>query len=208
MFSDLTSVWDAAKAKVASISSTFDEGIEGDEGALLEELHAYKALLEEAQMQHVELSKQMSLLLAERDAEISALRESRMSFAGSGEDAGGEGAAGSSPNSHKQSSSRDEVVLNARVEVEKGRAERAAMGETLAKVEAELRLSLQGKNEAQIVRKNMAVLQDKFNGLVAEHKASMQDNRAELRQKTETIDSLVTEYSMLASEVRVVCGVF
>ena len=206
MFSDLSSVWDAAKAQIASISSgTFNEDTASDEVALLEELHAYKALLEEAQMQHVELSKQMSLLLAERDAEISALRDTRVSSAGSGvdEDAGA-GTAWATPNSHKKSPTRDEVILNARVEVEKSRAEKAALSETLAKVEAELRLSLQSKNEAQIVRKNMAVLQDKFNDLVAEHKASVQSSRAELRQKTETIDSLVTEYSTLASEV---CGV-
>jgi hypothetical protein len=47
MFSDLSSVWDAAKAKISSISissTAFDEDVGGDEVALLEELHAYKAL--------------------------------------------------------------------------------------------------------------------------------------------------------------------
>ena len=206
MFNDALSIWNSAKARVGatitSISASALEGVEGeDQVEMDEELQAYMRLLEEAQMQHVELSKQMRLLLAEKDAEITALRSTYVApCSGSGATSSLSSPKSPSPPSHLNATQRDEVVLNARVEVEKSRSERAALADTLQQVEAQLRLALQDQNAADILRKKAATIQTKYEHLIAEHKGFVREARNELKQKTDTIDSLVQEYSHLASD--------
>jgi hypothetical protein len=134
-------MWDDALSFVRSVSgkvqSTVNnaldviegsvEGVDAGTDDLNLELSAYKHLLEEAQMQHVELSKQMRLLVAERDAEIAALRGSMSHGTPSNGDGNSTHTHNNGDNCEKPLASheRDELILNSRIEVEKSRAEHA-----------------------------------------------------------------------------------
>ena len=79
MLSDAISLWKSARQTVGGAVNSMTSALEQLDASgtedIAQELEVYKDQLADAQMQHFELSKQMRLLLAEKDAEIKVLRE-------------------------------------------------------------------------------------------------------------------------------------
>ena len=95
MLSDAASLWKSARQAVGNTVEKMQSNLSNaladldgaeDAEALESELVSYKEQLLEAQMQHVELSKQLRLMLAEKDAEITVLKNSADEIPGDNKD--------------------------------------------------------------------------------------------------------------------------
>ena len=86
MWSDAKSLFSRARSIgtgiISQIAETLDGEIEEEQNNfnqssvdMYTDLDAYKRMLSEAQMQHVELSKQSRTLLAEKEAELSIFKQ-------------------------------------------------------------------------------------------------------------------------------------
>ena len=186
MLGDAASLWKTARAAVGRVQdsvSTALENIGGDDEFGAEELESYKEQLAEAQMQHVELSKQMRLLVAEKDAELAVLKGDR-----------------SSCSSSAIEGSQEEVIVTARVEIEKAKAESAAMGQNMLELSEKLRAALTENNEAKAAMAKAVEMSRRYEEISRDYKAVKAESKKLLSQKAETIENLVAEYSQLASE--------
>lgn len=83
LFNEAKSFWQTASSAFSQALENLDAEIRAEEPSMSREevlnqleadLKAYKKLLEDAQMQHLELSRQSRILVAEKEAEIKILR--------------------------------------------------------------------------------------------------------------------------------------
>ena len=189
MLNDTASLWKSAKQAVGSAVEKVQTNLsnaladlDGNEG-LEDELESYKEQLLEAQLQHVELSKQMRLMVAEKEAEIAVLQKSK-----------------SSDSSSKDQEQDQDMVIAARIEIEKAKSESAAMGKNMLELSEKLRAALVENNEAKAVHRKMEGVQARHDEMAKDYTAIKKESKKQLVQKSETIDNLVAEYSNLASE--------
>lgn len=136
------------------------------------EIEIYKKLLEDAQMQHVELSKQFRVALSEKDAELMIWKK-RCNV--------------DDPNSNEFKETISNAILSAELE---------ALKSTLQDVEERMRTLLREKNEAAIKLSQYPELLDELSKLRSTIEAKT-ENEA---KKADEIDDLVQEYSKLAAE--------
>jgi hypothetical protein len=194
MLGDARSLWQSATSIVAQALENLDaenrnglldsENADGNGAAnnlqnIQKELDEYKRLLDEAQMQHFELSKQSRLLIAEKDAEITFLKSKQAP------------SDGSKPAEHTPESS---------LLMQKLLSEKKVLEASLKETEDKLRDILHEKNEFDVLRKNYKELQDRFDLMKADLISLKTDLETKEKQKTETIDNLVSEYSRLAAD--------
>lgn len=188
MLSDARTLWQSASSAIASfnenISTALDnldkDASEEDKLAMEQiqkDLHEYKKLLDDAQMQHFELSKQSRMLLAEKDAELSYWKQLAQKE-------------GHSVGDGEQTS----------LQVVKLQAEKAAIEESLKEVQEQLRSSLREKNDYDMLLKNYNSLSNRFETVKADLTSLKSDGDAKDKQKSDTIENLVQEYSTLAAE--------
>ena len=182
MLSDAKSLWASASSFVSKARETVGkvaEQFDLDLNAELEsELQAYKKLLEESQMQHFQLSRQTRLLLAEKEAEITVLKQSSEATGGK----------------------VDPLTFGALLEVEKFKADKEALTQSLAQVEDKLKSFLTEQNAARVEADRHKEVQAHLAKLQEEHAKLVLENDAQIKSKTETVDNLVAEYSQLAAE--------
>ena len=124
----------------------------------------------------------MRLLIAERDAEITVLKKS-----------GG-------TDSIAVEGSQAEVVVAARIEIEKAKAESAAMGQNMLELSEKLRVALTENNEAKATTAKAVEMSRRYDEINRDYKAVKAESKKQLSQKAETIENLVAEYSQLAAE--------
>lgn len=161
-----------------SVSEVSNSGVQN----IRKELDEYKKLLDEAQMQHFELSKQSRLLIAEKDAEIAYLKQQ-------------------SPDSaNSVGVSSTEGSLESNLLFQKLLSEKKVLETSLTETEEQLRAILHEKNELNVVKKNYKELQERFESVKNDLVSLKGEVEVKERQKNETIDSLVSEYSRLAAE--------
>eukprot|EP01038_Epipyxis_sp_PR26KG_P008183 gene8183-11070_t len=201
MLSDARSLWLTASSALASLNENITSALENldvavdDEShsaltenedslmsnaALKAELDTYKRLLDDAQMNHFELSKHSRILMAEKDAEITFLRKKN-------------GDITSSP-SNKIDMSEPTMMI------EKLISEKMALQISLDEIQEMLRDALHERNESKVLRKNLEDLTQRFDRLKSEMVELKSEGDKKEKQKVETIDNLVVEYSKLAAE--------
>eukprot|EP01031_Cornospumella_fuschlensis_P006380 gene6380-7929_t len=150
-------------------------------GALEADLDSYKKALEDAQMQHFELSKQSRIILAEKDVEIQVLK-SKLGEVGAIADVTG---------------GADSLT------VQRITAEKQVLEASLQELELQLRNSLAASNEATLLRTQHDDLVRRYDTMKADFAALRSDAETKEKQRGETIESLVSEYSRLAAELEV-----
>eukprot|EP01039_Chlorochromonas_danica_P008825 gene8825-9728_t len=194
MLSDARSLWRAAGSVLSQALENLDAEMrptdqsEEDETELgrikkiENELESYKKLLEDAQMQHFELSKQSRIVMAEKDVEIRQLQSQLQSTA--------EGSA-ALPNTPLSADS---------LQVQKLMSEKKVLEDSLYEVETQLRQSLQEKNNLQILKKSYEDLSHRFENVKNDLVAMKADFEVRDKERNETVENLVAEYSKLAAE--------
>jgi len=191
MWSDARSLFSRARSIGSGIITHIAETLDGDpeeetnnfdghsDGS---ELVSYKRMLIEAQMQHVELSKQSRILLAEKDAELIIYRQKLKETLGEG---------------------ADECILrnsNDKLEHLKLQSEKNMIDQSMKDLEIKLKNSLEESNDARVKIERLAIIEPKYEQLNQDFRDSMRRLENSERQKNETIENLVTEYSNLAAD--------
>jgi myosin heavy subunit len=186
MLSDAISLWKSARQTVGGAVNSMTSALEQLDASgtedIAQELEVYKDQLADAQMQHFELSKQMRLLLAEKDAEIKVLREKS-----------------ASDNNGDESS----IIEQTRIEMEKSKFEKEALSQNLEEMESKMKIVTRERNESKVTLTKLSKLEKQYSNLMRDYKALSTESNKMLSQKAETIDNLVAEYSHLASETEV-----
>jgi DNA repair exonuclease SbcCD ATPase subunit len=152
----------------------------------LEEAELYKKLLEEAQMQHVELSKQFQIALYEKDAELLIWKKK---FGDEDQkEGGGRGAVTSSSSPDREmEENKTNILLTAEIN---------ALKSILSELEDKTRLLLREKNEMTVKLHQFPELLHELTEL----KKSLQARNENEAKKSDEIDDLVQEYSKLAAD--------
>eukprot|EP01036_Dinobryon_divergens_P042611 gene42611-56640_t len=186
MLSDARNLWKAMQMLNENITTAlegFDDGTEDHErepeAVERDELDIYKKMLDDAQMQHYELSKQSRLLLAEKDAELTLWKQKYAEATGQPVDG-------------------DSVAIA--LDSLKLMAEKKALEENLLRAEESLRQSLGERNEALVKMQRFDELSVNYTHLKAEYEQAQLSWQIKHAQKNDTIDNLVAEYSKLAAE--------
>ena len=138
----------------------------------------YKKLLDDAQMQHFELSKQSRILLAEKEAELICWKNLA--------EQSGQGVS--------------KEVIPSSLQLEKLVQEKVALEKTLEEVEKSLETSLQERNTYHVLKGNYDEVLTRYEALKREFISWKADSEVRDKSKSETIDNLVAEYSLLAAE--------
>lgn len=190
--------WSNAGTFVQNISSAlenFDAELEhsseGDEGnadneteQLQSELETYKKLLEEAQLQHVQISKQTIQLIAEKDIVITNMRKRIV-------ESGGE------PDREGEDDNQLERDMDSLL------AEKKALEVALIMLQDELQSTSRERIDAKVAISQLDTTKKKYASAVKEVNALKNEMEMKEKQKNETIDNLVKEYSTLAAETEV-----
>ena len=185
MLSDATNLWRAMQILNENITTAL-EGLDQSDQETVEEfqpeekdeLEIYKKMLDDAQMQHFELSKQSRSMIAEKEAEILIWKRKYAELSGESVDA-----------------EIREVIDSIRIT---GRQK--ALEDNLEQAEELLRRSISEKNEALAKAKNYEEINTKYESLKQKYDEYVRTNEISDAQKTETIENLVSEYSKLAAE--------
>ena len=173
--SNLSTVLDKIDTDLVNAAAVREEQASEELASLQGELETYMRLLDDAQMQQVEMSKQTRLIVAEKDAELKALREAFSN---------------KTINSDFQSSSSGHFdVSGSELHVHVLEEEKGALLEHIHHVEERLRSSLRCANDTQALSLRCDDLLRKYCAL-----------KAECDKKNDSIDSLAMEYSQLACE--------
>mmetsp|Transcript_5197 Transcript_5197/g.7991 ORF Transcript_5197/g.7991 Transcript_5197/m.7991 type:complete len:924 (+) Transcript_5197:113-2884(+) len=185
MLTDARSLWYSASNVLQSLNDnitnaleTFDQIDEDDEEAKSES-EIYKKLLDDAQMQHFELSKQFRVLVAEKDSEIEVWKSKCSELSGG---------------------DVSESDVKASIDSAKLEAELSVLKSAISEMEDVLKSSLHEKNEltAKLIKYPELVSEvEELRSRLADTISSSGENDA---KKTGEIDDLVAEYSMLAAE--------
>ena len=138
----------------------------------------YKKLLDDAQMQHFELSKQSRILLAEKEAELICWKNLA--------EQSGQGVS--------------KEVIPSCLQLEKLVQEKVALEKTLEEVGKSLETSLQERNTYHVLKGNYDEVLTRYEALKREFISWKADSEVRDKSKSETIDNLVAEYSLLAAE--------
>jgi IgA-specific serine endopeptidase len=197
MFGDARSLWSTATNAFATINENISTALEkidaeidaqdrpqpvNDVDYMKTDLDAYKELLDDAQMQHFELSKQSRILLAEKEAEIQMLK-SQLGTPGTAD-----------------GKSEKAGVDMTDLKYQKLLAEKLTLEASLSEIQEQLRRAVRDQNECSVIKKTHSDLLARFQSV----KSDLADLKAEAdardKQKGETIDNLVAEYSKLAAE--------
>jgi hypothetical protein len=150
------------------------------------ELDQYKKMLDDAQMQHVELSKQSRLLMAEKDVELQMLRTTCSS--------GGQALSDADVESVGEN---DSNLVRTLV------AEKRALSESLLELESRLRDSLSDRNALTALRVLFDSQTIRLENLRDDYLLLKAQFDEKDRERQETVDSLVAEYSRLAAETEI-----
>ena len=182
MFTDATSLWYTASNVIQSLNNNITSALEsldqelGDNDERSDE-DLYKKLLEDAQMQHFELSKQFRVIVSEKDAELAVWKRKCG-------DLGGEAL----------------EELQAEIDTAKMNSEINVLRETVKNMENEIKTLLESSNEtvAKLSRHNEVVRE--CEELRARLKESISSSGELDAQKSGELEGLVSEYSKLAAE--------
>lgn len=186
MWSDARNLWKSARSLGTGIITQITETLDSEEfnghdeaspSQIRSELETYKQLLNEAQMQHVEISKQSRLLLAEKDSQLALYKT----------------------NLH-ESSDRPIVLDNSAANLSKLEAEKLILEESLRNVEQLLKESLLESTDARVKCSRLAKLEPQYDQLFRDFTDQQTRIEASEKQKNDTIENLVAEYSQLAAE--------
>jgi hypothetical protein len=148
---------------------------------LQRDLDMYKKLLDDAQMQHFELSKQSRMLVAEKEAELIYWR-------------------GRCESTTETSVKDEDVNSSSNIQIHRLVQEKLALEKTLEEVESNLANSLQERNAFHVMKKNYDELLNRFSAIKEDLSSCKIDSELKDKQKSETIENLVAEYSLLAAE--------
>lgn len=151
---------------------------------LQRDLDMYKKLLDDAQMQHFELSKQSRMLVAEKEAELIYWK--------------------SRCENTSQSSGDEDVNSSSNIQIHRLVHEKVALEKTLEEVERSLADSLQERNAYHVLKRSYDELFVRFSAIKEDFSACKIDSEVKDKQKNDTIENLVAEYSLLAAEAELV----
>lgn len=162
---------------------------------LKDELELYKRMLEEAQMQHVQLSKELGSIIASKDAELSILKGGwHDSFHGS---------------STMSANIDQNIALASAASTDqqdfiKLTQEKLALENTLKEFEVKYQQSLKASNESNLLSGKYELLTQRYSELELEYEKYRNHTDSIIKEKMEEIDNLAMEYSKLAadSEIR------
>jgi kinesin family protein C2/C3 len=189
LWAKASSAFTDLKDNISTALENLDKAGEGEEEHNRElsreenELEAYKALLEEAQLQQVELSKKSSVVIAEKDAEIAHWKQLAQ---------------------QQQGGDNGIVSPSAKVtdflKLEKLKAENEMLESSVAQLEEQLKSLLKPANDIKALEKQLFNMSRKYEHCKNDLYALRAELEAKEKSKTETIDNLVLEYSKLAAE--------
>ena len=111
----------------------------------------------------------MRLPVAEKDAEIAVLKRSSSI---------------SNSNNNAVEKSQEEVVIAARVEIEKAKAECAAMGENMLELSEKLRAALKENSEAKATTAKAMEMSRRYEEIRRDYKALRVESKKQLSQKS------------------------
>jgi hypothetical protein len=175
-----------AVTALESFDGEFNQNTEDEDQ--LEEVEIYKKLLEEAQMQQVEISKQFRLALYEKDAELQLWKKKH------------EGLTSSSSSSLLSTEKEEEVDESEKMKKHTDSlliiAENEALKSILNDLEEKTRQLLREKNETTVKLHQFPELLHELHEL----KTSLQVRTENEAKKSDEIDDLVQEYSKLAAD--------
>jgi len=182
----MKSLWERAASTVQNVATNVSavlDTLDGETGLqkvqlLKEELGIYKTLLDEAQMQNVEMSKQTQLLLAEKEAEISLWIEKCNS------------------NNNSIKATKETAIDEPSLDVAKLKAEKKVIETIMGKLEDKLRDSVRDINESKIIKMKFNDLTSKYDNLKSDYEELIEKDKG----RTDTIENLVAEYSKLAAD--------
>ena len=129
--------------------------------ALANELEIYKRLLDDSHLEHLELSKQSRLLLAEKEAEVTYWKKKCGGVpapAGAGVEGSTAGDAATTGDGDGGDDHDDDEALT----VERLKAERAALEESLMVLGSQLRESIRESNEVKAAAAQRALAVDRY----------------------------------------------
>ena len=161
-----------------NVSSVLDT-LDGEPGSqriqqLKEELNIYKDLLDDAQMQNVEMSKQTQLLIAEKEAEISLWIEKCNT---------------NNNNNTNNINSSETKIDESSLDVAKLKAEKKALEVMINRLEEKLRDSVRDINDSKIIKTKFNELTDKYDNLKVDYEELIEKDKS----RTDTIENLVSE---------------
>jgi kinesin family protein C2/C3 len=168
------------KENISSALENLDKG-DGQDSQEDNELEAYKSLLEEAQIQQVELSKQSSVVIAQKEAEITHWKKLA--------EQNGASVAPSSPSG-----------TTSALKLEKLKAENEMLESSVSQLEDQLKTLLKPTIDAKVLEKQLFIIERKYEACKNDLVALRRDLESREKTKGETIDNLVLEYSKLAAE--------
>ena len=147
-------------------------------------------MLEDAQMQHVQLSKDLGGIIASKDAELAILK----------------GGWHDSYHSSSLSSNMDHISLNVSNDpsfVIKLVQEKLAVENTLKEVQQKYQNSLTISNESTLLSGKYDLLSQRYNHLESEYMKYKEHADGIIQQKIEEIDNIAMEYSKLAADCEI-----
>lgn len=215
MLSDARSLWNTAQKAIAMVNENVTTALENFEAdnfgdmrniqnqqiaassemlqQLEHDLNEYKRLLEDAQMQHFELSKQSRTLVAEKEAELQQYRQKFGTLDGGKP----------TPSVASGADGPPEIGPDGTVsglDYEKLYYEKKVLELSCDDLQSQLKEALHGQNEYQVLKKNHDDLTNRFTSMKADLVAMKSELDRKEKQKAETIENLVQEYSRLAAE--------
>jgi len=177
----MKSLWERAASTVQTVASNVSSVLDnlddstGQQQKLKDELRLLHSLLDEAQMQNVEMSKQTQLLIAEKEAEITLWIEKCNSI---------------------DSSNINTKIDESSLDIAKLKAEKKVIETMMNKLEEKLRDSVRDINESKIIKMKFNELNDKYENLKCDYDELIEKDKS----RADTIENLVAEYSKLAAD--------
>jgi len=129
--------------------------------ALANELEIYKRLLDDSHLEHLELSKQSRLLLAEKEAEVTYWKK-KCGGVPAPAGAGVEGSTAGDTATTGDGDGGDDHDDDEALTVERLKAERAALEESLMVLGSQLRESIRESNEVKAAAAQRALAVDRY----------------------------------------------
>lgn len=153
-----------------------------DNNDITHELELYKKLLEDAQMQQVQLSKQLGSIIAGKDVEIAVLKANQ---------------SGSTPTA---SDSDDNAGIESNLRFIQMQQEKTALEKAMEDYDIRYQEALRAANEGKVLQGKYESLSKKYASLDYVYNDLKQNSEDTIKQKTEEIENLVLEYSKLAAD--------
>ena len=175
------SLEESAASKQSSLDHPTGQRAQNDTvSSVADELSIYKQLLDEAHMEHLSLSKNSRLLLAQKEADV--IYWKRKCGVSEGEE----------PDDDSE-----------QLSVERLKAEKASLEESLVIMGSQLREAIRDSNDIKAMMAKCDDSQGQYDLLKQEFTKHVTDAELQETEKSATIDGLVSEYSKLAAEMEV-----